>query len=101
MTPKGRPKKLKTTIDLWIVEQYYSGDKSTQGWGKPVKVCYDENEAKDAMELAALLYAESVESPEIDRSLSKMITIRPNNGDSFYPSMDFWYYHSLLVEDED
>ena len=98
---RGRPKKLKTTIDLWVVEQYFSGDRLTQSWGKPIKVCYSESSAKETMELEAISYAESIECPEIDRSLDRMITIRSNNGEnSFYPYMDFWYYHSLLVEED-
>lgn len=101
MSPKGRPKKNSDALNLWIVEQYYHGDDSTQSWGKPIKVCYDEDDAVETMELEALSYAESIEYPEIDRSLNRMITVRPNNGISFYPNMDFWYYHSILVDDDE
>ena len=97
---KGRPKKTDTLTNLWVVEQYYHGDDSTQSWGKPIEVCHSEQKAKDRMKLEATLYAADIESPEIDDSLSRMITVRPNNGVSFYPAMDFWYYHCVLIEED-
>lgn len=101
MAKRGRPKKNKNVVELWIVEQYYHGDDSTQSWGKPIKVCHSENEAKTTWELEANSYIESLDNPDVDRELSRMITVRPNK-EHFYPSMDFWYYHCILAnEDED
>lgn len=99
MSPKGRPKKKDTLTNLWVVEQYYHGDDATQSWGKPLEVCYSEKSAKDRMELEAKLYAEDLECPEIIRDTHNMITVKPYNGVIFCPSMDFWYYHCILVED--
>lgn len=100
MAPAGRPKKQDTAVNLWIVEQYYHGDDSTQSWGKPLKVCYSEEEAKECCEMEAKLYMEDLDTPYVDRDIERMITIRPS--EHFYPSMDFWYYNSVLVNpDED
>lgn len=100
MSSKGRPKSVDALTNLWIAEQYYHGDDLAQSWGKPIKVCYSEKEARDCIELESALYSQEIEFPEIDREISRMITVRPNNGDSFYPAMDFWYYHCILVEED-
>ena len=86
---------------FWITEQYYHSLTSEDSWGKPIKVCESEEDAKDLIELQALLYAKDLEDPEIDRDITKMITVRSNNGEHFYPSMDFWYYKVLLLPNEE
>ena len=96
---RGRPKKTDTLTNLWVVEQYYHGDDLTQSWGKPIEICHSEQKAKDRIKLEAALYAADIESPEIDDSLSRMITVK-TKGASLYPAMDFWYYHCVLIEED-
>ena len=81
--------KEKDATYYWITEQYYHGLNSEDSWGKPTKVCNSEEAAKD------------LENPEIDREIPRMITVRPNNGEDFYPCMDFWYYKVLLLPNEE
>lgn len=101
MAKRGRPKNNKDAIKFWIVEQYYHGDDSTQSWGKVIETCNTEQRAKDVMELEARLYCADIDSPEIDREISRMITIRPNKGVNFTPFMEFWYYPAILVNDDE
>ena len=101
MAPRGRPKKIDSLTSLWIVEQYYHGDGSTQSWGKVIKTCNTESEARNKMELEARLYYADIEAPEIDRSIDRMITIRPNKGANFTPFMEFWYYRVTLIDEEE
>lgn len=89
----------KKQVNLWVVEQYYHGDDLTQSWGKPLKICNSEDEAKATWELEANRYIESLETPYVDKDIERMITIRPSK--NFSPSMDFWYYNTLLVNPDD
>lgn len=98
---RGRPKKIDSLTNLWVVEQYYHGDDATQSWGKVIKVCPTEQNARSTMELEAALYAADIESPKIDRSIDKMIIIKPNRGVNFAPFMEFWYYRAILIDEED
>ena len=93
--------KEKDATYYWITEQYYHGITSEDSWGKPIKVCRSEEAAKDLIELESTLYAKDLENPEIDREIPRMITVRPNNGEDFYPCMDFWYYKVLLLPNEE
>ena len=86
---------------FWIAEQYYHGITSDESWGKPIKVCSSEEAAKSLIELESTLYAKDLENAEIDKDVPRMITVRPNNGENFYPSMDFWYYKVLLLPNEE
>ena len=91
----------KDKLNLWTVEQYYHSDTMGESWGKPIKVCYSEKEAQDLIELESLLYAADFKDAVIDRSIKNMIIVKPNGEVSFTPSMDFWYYQSVLVEEEE
>ena len=93
--------KEKDATYYWITEQYYHGINSDESWGKPIKVCRSEEAARDLVELQALLYAKDIEAAQIDKEVPRMITVRPNNGEAFYPSMDFWYYKVLLLPNEE
>ena len=86
---------------FWIAEQQYHGITIDESWGKPIKICQSEEAAKGLIELESVLYAKDLENPEIDRDIPRMITVRPNNGEAFYPSMDFWYYKVLLLPNEE
>ena len=86
---------------FWIVEQYYHGITNDESWGKPIKVCQSEEAAKSWIKLESTLYASDLENPEINTDVPRMIIVRPNNGENFYPSMDFWYYKVLLLPNEE
>ena len=83
---------------FWVAEQYYHSDEIGGSWGKPLRVCEDEKQAKDLIELEAKLYASDFSDYICDREVENMITIRPNN--SLRPSMDFWYYKVQLINPE-
>lgn len=101
MGRKGRPKKNSNNMNLWIVEQYYHGDGLTQSWGKPIKICTSDIDAKSTMKLEAALYAADIENALIDDSLDKIITVKPNKGENFAPFMDFWYYQVTLIDPDE
>lgn len=101
MSPKGRPKKNDNVTHIWVVEQYYHSKDSSQSWGKPLKICYNVADAVETIETESKIYASDFESSIIDRSIPRLITVKPEGEDSFYPSMDFWYYHTVLVDDDE
>lgn len=103
MAKKRHPKNKDEAVNIWVVEQYYHGDALTQSWGKPLSICYSEQDAFNTWNYEINNYISNLTDPSnivIDTDIPHMVTIRFNK-ENICPSMDFWYYQCILVDPEE